>query len=645
MDNIVPATVVQKAFTLVELLCYSVEPHHENPVLQSFIQMLLYAIFVFLTLHIGSVAPAPSEPRPIPFANQTFDYVVVGGGTAGSAIATRLAQNNFTVVLIEAGRYYERGSLIEIPAAAVVPVGSDPTTSSPEDWGFVTRNQPGANGRAIHYARGKCLGGSSALNFMVYQRPTRQSMELWATAVNDRSYRFDEVLPFYKKSVTFTPPNTNYRAANASTSYDPSSYDSSGGPLQVSYANFAMPFSSWMGLGMEAIGIPMARDFNLGTIMGAQYCSSTIDPANETRSSSEQSFLSKVKPRSLTIYANTLAKKILFDEEKRATGVQVRDGLGNIANVSASKEVIISAGAFQSPQLLMVSGVGPSDQLQEHGIKALAHRPGVGQNMHDHPFVAPTYRVRVTTLTELATNSSYVAEQYINRLTNKSGILTNPVADFLAWEKIPRPSRAAFSQRTLDNLAQFPPDWPEAEYVSGAGYVGNVSDLLASQPRDGFQYASMLGVLITPLSRGNVTLKSADTTDLPVINPNWLDDEADQEVVIAMFKRMRQAFQSKDMEPVVIGEEYNPGPQVQTDEQILEFIRDNVMTIWHAACTCKMGTWDDEMAVVDSRARVYGVDGLRVVDASAFPFLPPGHPQSTVYMLAEKIAEDIVRGL
>ena len=140
----------------------------------------------------------------------------------------------------------------------------------------------------------------------------------------------------------------------------------------------------------------------------------------------------------------------------------------------------------------------------------------------------------------------------------------------------------------------------------------------------------MLGVLITPTSRGNVTLNSGSTSDLPTINPNWLDTPADQEVAIAMFKRMRQAFQSDAMAPVVIGDEYNPGTQVQTDAQILEWIKNNVMTIWHAACTCKMGTLEDKMAVVDSRARVYGVQGLRVVDASAFPFLPPGHPQSTV---------------
>lgn len=134
------------------------------------------------------------------------------------------------------------------------------------------------------------------------------------------------------------------------------------------------------------------------------------------------------------------------------------------------------------------------------------------------------------------------------------------------------------------------------------------------------------------MSRGNVTIQSADTSYLPVINPNWLDDQADQEVAIAIFKRIRQAFQSEAMEPVVIGQEYNPGPQVQSDDQILEFIKDNLMTLWHPGCTCKMGTPDDGMAVVDSQARVYGVDGLRVVDASAFPFLPPGHPQSTVCM-------------
>ncbi|KAJ6097566.1 hypothetical protein N7499_001940 [Penicillium canescens] len=606
--------------------------------------MLFRAILVALALQVSSVAGEEFERRSGPLVDQTFDYVVVGGGTGGAVIATRLAQNEFKVALVEAGGYYELQSLAAVPAADVLPVGADPNTYSPVDWGFITMDQPGANGRAIHYARGKCLGGSSALNFMIYQRPTRESMDQWATVVDDDSYKFDQVLPFYKKSVQFTAPDTQYRAANASAAYNADAYESNGGggPLQVSYANFAMPFSSWMNLGMQAIGINEIQDFNLGSLMGAQYCSSTIDPAHELRSSSEESFLSKITPSSLTIYTNTLATKVVF-KERKATGVEVKGLFGNTITLSASKEVIISAGAFQSPQLLMVSGIGPSEQLEAHGIDVIANRPGVGQNMWDHAFFAPTYRVQVTTFTKFANDLLYAAGQVVGGAFTKTGLLTNPVADFLAWEKIPDSLRSGFSQVTKESLAKFPDDWPEAEYISGAGYVGNVSNLLTNQPKDGYQYASMLGVLITPTSRGNVTLNSGSTTDLPTINPNWLDTPADQEVAIAMFKRMRQAFQSDAMAPVVIGDEYNPGTQVQTDAQILEWIKNNIMTIWHAACTCKMGTLEDKMAVVDSQARVYGVQGLRVVDASAFPFLPPGHPQSTVYMLAEKIAAAIIQ--
>ncbi|KAJ6103163.1 hypothetical protein N7486_005590 [Penicillium sp. IBT 16267x] len=606
--------------------------------------MLFGSSLLFLALHAGYVRAKPIARRGAPLLDASFDYVIVGAGTGGSVVATRLAQQSFKVALVEAGGYYELESLAEVPAADVLPVGSDPSTSSAVDWGFVASGQPGANGRSIHYARGKCLGGSSALNFMIYQRPTVESMEQWASTVNDSSYNFDAVLPYYKKSATFTAPNMNERAKNATPEYSIEGFESNGGPLQVSYANYAQPFSSWMELGMHAIGINTTQDFNLGSIMGAQYCSSTIDPSSELRSSSQSSFLSSINPSTLTTHTDTLAKKIVFNDDKTATGVQVKGALGNTVTLFATKEVIVSAGVFQSPQLLMVSGVGPSDVLEEHGITVVADRPGVGQNMWDHPFMAPTYRVQVPTLTKVATDLIYAAGELIDGLLAKNGQLTNPVADFLAWEKIPASLRSGWSQSTKTALDKFPSDWPEAEYISGAGYVGNVSNLFSDQPKDGYEYASMLGVLIATSSRGNVTLKSADTSDMPIINPNWLGDTADQELAIAMFKRMRQAFQSKAMAPVIIGDEYYPGTGVQSDSEILEFIKNNVMPLWHAAATCKMGTSDDDMAVVDSQARVFGVDGLRVVDASAFPFLPPGHPQSTVYMLAEKISEAIIQG-
>ncbi|KAJ5733442.1 Glucose-methanol-choline oxidoreductase [Penicillium malachiteum] len=600
-----------------------------------------YLLFLGLA---NTSEPRPITPRGPPFSNTKFDYVVVGGGTAGIVIASRLAEKSYTVALVEAGGYYEYESLAEVPVADVLPVGSDPRTKASVDWGFVARGQGGVNGRAIHFARGKCLGGSSALNFMIYQRPTIESMDQWASAVNDSSYKFNEVLPFYKKSVTFTKPNIDERAENATTQFSSEGFDmEDGGPLQVSYPNYAQPFSSWMKLGMEDIGIKGAEDFNLGSLMGAQYCTTTIDPNSELRSSSQASFLGGTIPPSLTVFTETLAKRVLFDDELQAAGVLVGGAFGNDVTLTASEEVIISAGAFQSPQLLMVSGIGPSDELQKLGIKTIADRPGVGQNMWDHPFMAPSYRVRVETLTSLATNLISAVTQLLESVLRR-GQLTNPIADFVAWEKIPQNLRSNWSSSTQKSLSQFSSDWPEAEYMSAAGYIGNVSNLLLDQPRDGYQYSSILGVLITPLSRGNITLKSADTSDLPIINPNWLEHQADQDIAIAMFKRIRQAFRSHAMAPIVIGEEYYPGTHVQSDTEILEFIKNHIMTLWHPACTCKMGTSSDNMAVVDSRARVFGVDKLRVVDASAFPFLPPGHPQATVYMLAEKIAHDIIIG-
>ncbi|KAE8352400.1 hypothetical protein BDV28DRAFT_3401 [Aspergillus coremiiformis] len=605
------------------------------------------AVLVVLTLPwwlcYTMAVPVSDDPIASPqnlLLDRQFDYIVVGGGTAGIVVATRLAQKSYTVALVEAGGYYELQSLASLPLADVIPIGSSPDMKSSIDWGFIVENQPGANNRAMHYARGKCLGGSSALNFMVYQRPTRGAMEQWADAVGDRSYTFERVLPYFKRSVHFTPPDLHSRFPNSSVEFNPAAYDPNGGPLHVSYSKYAMPFSSWMRLAMNDIGINDTDEFNLGSLMGAQWCTSTIRPEDESRSSSESSFLHS-KPPLLTIYTYTMGKRVLFNDDKRATGVQVGGILGSFT-LHANKEVIVSTGAFQSPQLLMVSGIGPANTLESYGIPVVADRPGVGQNMWDHPYISASYRVQVTTVTRLITRLLPLLTQALNSVVFRQGPLINPLADYLAWEKLPRDLRSNFSRSTEEDLAHFAEDWPEAEYLSAAGYLGNVSKPLLQQPRDGYDYASIIGALVAPTSRGNVTIRSVDTSDLPIVNPNWLATETDQAVAIAMFRRIRQAFQSQAMAPVLIGDEYYPGNRVQSDAEILQYLKDHVMPIWHAACTCKMGVANDLMAVVDSQARVFGVKGLRVVDASAFPLLPPGHPQSVVYMLAEKISDAII---
>ncbi|KXX79350.1 Versicolorin B synthase [Madurella mycetomatis] len=579
----------------------------------------------------------------------TFDYIIVGGGTAGLVLANRLSTNsNISVAVIEAGSFYEVTNPIisQTPVGDVLFAGADPTDTNPlVDWNFVTEPQIGANNRKIHYARGKCLGGSSARNFMIYQRGSKQSYQQWADRVGDHSYTWENLQPHFKKSIQFTPPS-NTRFANASAEFDASAFSTQGGPLQVSYANYAQSFSTWLEPALNEIGVPHTDDFNSGTLMGAQYCASTIRPKDQTRDSSQTSFLKDARGRrNLKIYINTLATKIVFDDDKRATGVRVESRPAGLIQYTlhARREVILSAGAFQSPQLLMVSGIGPREELGKHSIPIISDRPGVGQTMEDHVFFGPTWRVRLETLTRVANDPVWVLGQFLGPYTlKKEGPLTNPVCDFLGWEKIPR---SLLPDRAISVLnATFPPDWPELEYLTAPGYVGAFSNLFTTQPKDGFNYATILGGLVAPLSRGTVTLQSADARDLPIIDPNWLTDQTDVDVAIATYKRLRAAFASEAMRPVLLGNEYFPGAEVETDEEILETIRETVMTIWHAACTCRMGKPDDPMAVVDKDAKVIGVRGLRVVDASSFALLPPGHPQSTVYVLAEKIASQILDG-
>ncbi|KAI1126139.1 putative glucose-methanol-choline oxidoreductase [Nemania abortiva] len=554
--------------------------------------------------------------------NATYDYVIVGGGTAGLTLATRLVEQNAgTVAVVEAGTFYEiAGNTSQVPAYDSYFSSKGAHDWNPlVDWGYQTTPQAGAYNQSIHYARGKMLGGSSARNYMAYQRGTEGSYKMWADAVGDSSYEFQNFLPYFMKSVNFTGPSTS-RFANSTPSYD---------------ARTAQAFATWATRGLQQIGLPIINGFQSGKLLGQSYCMFTINADTMVRDSSETSFLrTGLQYPDLLVYQLTMAKQVLFNG-KTATGVVV-DTEGLQYTLSARKEVILAAGVFGSPQLLMVSGVGPEQTLKQLDIPVIANRPGVGQGMQDHIYFGITYRVNAPTLSALQ-DPAFAAEQAVLYNTKAIGMYTNPTTDVLAWEKIPNPLRRTLSNHTLTAYKNYPADWPEVEYITLSGYVGLQEDSRNGAPRDGANYATLAISTVAPRSRGYVSIQSKDTAVQPIINPNFLTDQADVEVSVAAFKRAREFWQTKSMQQFTIGDEAFPGKNVTTDAEIADIVRRSYNTIYHGA----LGKKDDPMAVLDSKARVYGVNGLRVVDAASFPLLVPGHPQSTVYALAEKIACDI----
>lgn len=468
--------------------------------------------------------------------------------------------------------------------------------------------------------------------------------------MDDQTYTFDNLLPFFKKSCIYTRPNQALYK-NSSNSDNANAFSSTGGPLHVSFGNFVNSFGTWTQRAFQAIGLKQIDGFNSGSLLGSSYGAWTINPSNAHRSSSESSFLqtSLRNGSSLKVYKNTLAQRILFNVRNAATGVVVTTagtyGVPSLDyTLNARKEVIVSAGAFQSPQLLMVSGVGPRDILKKFNIPCVHSLEGVGQNMWDHIIFGVGHRVNVQTTSTLINSPAAAANAAELFRNNATGPLSIFGTGYYGWEKLPEPYRSRLSIESRAALNdEFPPDWPEVEWLSSNGFAGFALNRVTADPRDGFNYATITNALVAPLSRGTVSIQSAEMATPPVIDPKYLSAPADVEMAIQFLHRQREAWAVLTKAGLTVGDEVLPGPNVTSDADILNFIKSSFIEVYHAAATCKMGRWHDPMAVVDSGGRVFGTQSLRVVDASSFPFLPPGHPQATVYMLAEKIAEEILR--
>lgn len=578
--------------------------------------------------------------------NASFDYVIIGGGTSGLTLASRLAATSASVAVIEAGGFYE----VENGNNSVVPLYSltgiafiDPSPGfTPQplmDWSLVSEPIAAASGRRIHYAQAKTLGGSSSINTMSYIRPTKGSYELWADTVGDDSFRWDNMLQYFKRSVELTPPNEEKRNnTNATVVFDPNDYDEAGGSLQVSWNNWVDPTTTWLARVILSLGLNISpKGFSSGELVGhGAWVPSTIEPEKSQRSTSESSFLRQaIRDTGIIVYTHTLASKILFNGTQ-AVGVSVNTQ-GVEYTLSATKEVILTAGTFHTPQLLQISGIGAREQLEALSIPVVADIPGVGQNLQDPILMSVQYPISTPSAQSLtldpALNLGFV-DEYVKYGTGPY----SSAAGFLAHERLPNSTLATLSEATREKLASVPSDWPQLSFVAGAWSDG-----------PGQTRGSLAAYLPHVFSRGNVTVASSSVNDPSRINLNWLSNPADMELAVAGVKRLRDAWASPfaNTPGFKTGPEAAPGEDVQTDEEIRAWIQANVGQIWHPVSTAAMGREEDVAsgrAVVDSRGRVFGVQGLRVADASSLPFALPKHPQAAVYALAEKIAKGIIIG-
>ena len=525
----------------------------------------------------------------------SYDYIIVGAGTAGCVLANRLsADPNVSVLLLEAGGK-DNYIWTKIPVGYLYCIGNPRV-----DWGFKTEPEPGLNGRAIDYPRGKVLGGCSSINGMIYMRGQARDYDHWAQLGNP-GWGWDDVLPYFLKS-------------EDNLALEPSDLHARGGEWRIE-----KPRISWEILDafMEAAvqsGLPKVEDFNTGNNQGVGYFH--VNQKRGWRWNTSRGFLKPIENRqNLRVVTGAHTKRVLIKEAK-ATGV-VFDIKGAEQAARVKGEIILAAGAVASPTILQLSGIGPGDALREHGIAVEHELAGVGGNLQDHLQIRCAYKVeRVETLNERA-----------NSLIGKMGI----GLEYLLFQR--GPMTMAPSQ--LGAFAKSDPsyDTPNIQY-----HVQPLTLDKFGEPLHTFPAFTASVCNLRPESRGTIRLKSANPYDSPSIRPNYLSAERDKQVAAQAVRYTRNIVNQPALAKYK-PQEFKPGLELKTQEDLVKAAGDISSTIFHPIGTCKMG--DDPMAVVDGRLRVHGLRGLRVVDASIMPTITSGNTNSPTLMIAEKASEMI----
>ncbi len=525
------------------------------------------------------------------------DYVIIGAGSAGCVLANRLSEDpKVRVLLIEAGGR-DWSPYIHIPAG-FMKLLDHPTLT----WGYHAEPDPGTAGRAILYPRGRVLGGSSSINGLIYVRGQPEDFDHWAQLGN-RGWGWDDLLPYFKKA-------ENWEG-------DEDEVHGKGGPLFTSKMDRSPLCAAVIEAGKE-IGLEYREDVNdlpFGAGDGIAWCQQTR--GGRRRASTARTYLRPALKRpNLQLVTKAQVRRILFDGT-RAIGVEYARG-GAIEHADAGREVILSAGAIGSPHILQLSGVGAPEHLTRVGIPVRHALAGVGRNMQDHYIARISYQVSGAQTVNERSRGAALAAEILRYVVTGKGMLTYSA------------SLAAASVKVLAESAT--PD-VQCSIAPGSFKDGQIGAL------DDFPGITAGAWQMRPLSRGYVEAKSSDPAEAPAINPRYLSEQADRRAIVGGLRFIRRLFAARALAEYC-GAEILPGAQIETDDELLDYARHKGSTVYHATCTCKMGS--DQLAVVDDQLRVHGLDGLRVIDASVMPAVTSTNTNAPTIMIAERGA-DLIR--
>ena len=534
-----------------------------------------------------------------------FDYIIIGAGTSGCVLANRLTRKpDVNVLLVEAGGKDDY-LWIHIPVGYLRCIGNPRT-----DWLLRTEADPGLHGRALIYPRGKVLGGSSSINGMIYMRGQPSDYERWSEVAGDDGWRWERVLPLFKRS------EDHYLGASA--------LHGAGGEWRVEKQRLSWAILDAFREAAAQSGIPKIDDLNAGRGEGSAYFE--VNQRRGIRLNTAKAFLKPAAQRpNLTIMTGCHVERLLFADTSQGTictGVQFTGG-GRAFTATAHRETVLAAGAVGSPQILQLSGIGAARELQRHGIAPVADLPGVGENLQDHLQLRMIFKVQgARTLNTRATNP-------VGRF-----LIGLEYALFQSGPMSMAPSQLGVFARSSPAQAA-----PDLQY-----HVQPLSLDKFGDPLHRFPAFTASVCNLQPSSRGHVRIGSADSYAPPKITPNYLSTEADRKTAAAALRLTRRIVAAPALAKYR-PEEFMPGPQYQTEEELAHAAGLVGTTIFHPVGTCRMGRTDDPLAVVDSRLRVRGVGKLRVVDASIMPFITSGNTNAPTIMIAEKAAQDILAAL